>query len=613
MKINTLKRTFELIAVAGAIIGTSLLAGCKKTDGPVDPLSGRSFVVYGKIFTADPSESIVDAFVVKDGKFVYVGSKSGAAEYVTSGMSVIDYTGKGLVIPGCTEGHGHFIGIDGIARMLPGYLSSYADLIGKVIPEKMKAAPGPFLSFGWPTEELQKLSDRDYAMEIEAVSAGFPVVLFDGSGHNAVCNRTALKKAGLINDQGEKIKDIRGGEVIAVLDKNGNPTDIASGYVTDEVVFYVTETAIGALLDDEGYRQACLNAVKELNKRGFTSYLDAYINALDDAQSYKYLAELDRRGELTANVMGYYTIRSYDWGLPKGGPIPGTVTDKLKKVGSFAQDYTKGHIIANGVKLFSDGVVETYTGWISGEYTVEGLPEDKKHGNIIWEQEELDAIVSAANAKGFPVHTHTFGDMACNAVINAYSSSPSAKSLAVRNSLAHVRNISKDDITRCAANNIGIASNLIWHMGDPLLYRMYFLSIMPEEIYENGYPMKSLLNAGIVVSSSTDAPCGESVIGTVPNIIGASVNGLSPDYLDVDPLNPDELLTVREVLKCLTVGGASSLGLEKERGSIEVGKYADFVVLDKDVLELEAQDKCKDIFQVNVEGTWFEGRQVYRK
>lgn len=608
---KTIKKAFELIAVACVIIGAGLLAGCKKSIEPEKPLTGRNVAVYGKIFTADKTESIAEAFVVKDGKFVYVGSKAGAAEHITSDMQVVDYTGHGLVIPGCTEGHGHFIGIDGIARMLPGYLSSYADLIGNIIPGKMQAEPGTFLSFGWPTADLEKLSARDYAMEIEAVSEGYPVVLIDGSGHNAVCNRAALKKAGLINDQGEKVKDVRGGEVITILDGNGNPTNTASGYITDEVVSYVIEKAIGMLLDDEGYRQACLNAVTELNKRGFTSYLDAYINALDDAVSYKYLAELDGRGELTANVMGYYTIRSYDWGLPKGGPIPDAVTNKLNKVGYLAQYYTKGHVVANGVKLFSDGVVETYTGWISGEYTVEGLPEDKKHGNIIWEQEELDAVVAAANAKGFPVHTHTFGDMACNAVINAYSASPSAMNLTVRNSLAHVRNISGADIARCAANNIGIASNLIWHMGDPLPYQMYFLSIMPAEIYESGYPMKSLMDAGIVVSSSTDAPCGESVIGTVPNIIGASVNGLSPEYLGVDPLNPTELLTVAQVLKCLTINGAASLGLEKERGSIEVGKYADFVVLDKDVLELEAQDQCKEIFQANVSSTWFEGRKVY--
>ncbi|MCQ2117874.1 MAG: amidohydrolase family protein [Bacteroidales bacterium] len=83
--------------------------------------------------------------------------------------------------------------------------------------------------------------------------------------------------------------------------------------------------------------------------------------------------------------------------------------------------------------------------------------------------------------------------------------------------------------------------------------------------------------------------------------------------MDAAPLGPDDLLTVSEALKCLTINGAASLGLEKERGSIEVGKYADFVVLDKDVLEMEAQGKQKEIFKVNVANTWFEGNQVYPK
>ena len=103
------------------------------------------------------------------------------------------------------------------------------------------------------------------------------------------------------------------------------------------------------------------------------------------------------------------------------------------------------------------------------------------------------------------------------------------------------------------------------------------------------------------------------VPGTVPNIIGVTVTGLFPTYLDAAPLGPDDLLTVSEALKCLTINGAASLGLEKERGSIEVGKYADFVVLDKDVLEMEAQGKQKEIFKVNVANTWFEGNQVYPK
>ena len=606
---NTFNKTIGLIAVVSITIVSGLFAGCQKSDGPEDPLSGRNLVVYGNIFTADQSESIVEAFVVKDGKFVYVGSKEGAAEYITPDMKVIDYEGKGLVIPGCTEGHGHFIGIDGIARKLPGFRASYEDLVKTYIPQKMQTNPGDFLSFGWPTQGVVKYGTRDYAMEIEKVSDGHPVVILDGGGHNALCNRTALNKAGLIDDSGHKLKDIRGGDIVTIQGSD----NIASGYITDEVVPYVIENSIETVLDDAGYLEACKDAVKELNARGFTSYLDAYINCFDDAVPYKFLARMDKDGELTVNVMGYYTIRSYDWGLPKGGKMPKRVTDKLALVNSLSNQYTKGHIQANGVKLFADGVVETYTGWISQEYTVEGLPEDKKHGNIIWEQEELGAIVAAANAKGMPVHTHTFGDLACKALITAYGASPSASSLKIRNSLAHVRNISAEDIARCSQNNIGIASNLIWHAGDPQEYRDYFYSIMPPEVYESGYPMKKLLDAGILVSSSTDAPCGETIPGTVPNIIGVTVTGLFPTFLDAAPLGPDDLLTVSEALKCLTINGAASLGLEKERGSIEVGKYADFVVLDKDVLELEAQNKRNDIFQVNVASTWFEGKMVYSK
>ena len=606
---NTVKKTFELIAVACVIIGSGLIAGCQKSGGPENPLSGRNLAVYGKIFTADPSESIVEAFVVKDGKFVYVGSKEGAAKYVTSDMQIVDYTGKGLVIPGCTEGHGHFIGIDGIARNLPGFRASYKDLVQTIIPQKMKTNPGSFLSFGWATQDVNKFSTQNYAMEIEEVSAGYPVIILDGGGHNAICNRTALKKAGLIDDGGHKLKDIRGGEVITIQGSD----NIASGYLTDEAVPFVIENALGTILDDAGYKKACEDAVRELNARGFTSYLDAYINIFDDGSAYKYLAQMDKDGDLTVNVMGYYTIRSYDWGLPKSGSMPQRVADKLTIINALSDQYTKGHVQANGVKLFADGVVENYTGWISQEYTVEGLPEDKKHGNIIWEQNELNAIVAAANAKGMPVHTHTFGDLACNALITAYSASPSASSLKIRNSLAHVRNISAEDIARCSRNNIGIASNLIWHAGDPQLYRDYFYSIMPPEVYESGYPMKKLLDAGILVSSSTDAPCGETIPGTVPNIIGVTVTGLFPTYLDAAPLGPDDLLTVSQALKCLTINGAASLGLEKERGSIEVGKYADFVVLDKNVLEMEAQGKQKEIFKVNVANTWFEGKQVYPK
>ena len=606
-----MKRHFLNFA-ALAILFTFAACSDKDNDMPIPDSQAADMVVYGKIYTADNTESMAEALAVKDGKFVCVGTKADVAKYIKEGETqVVDYTGKGLIIPGCTEGHGHFVGIDGVARMMPGYKEPYSKLVGSIISDKMKTNPGPFLSFGWSNLDVQKVSTNNYAMEIEAVSDGNPVVLMDEGGHNALCNRTALKKAGLINDQGEIIKQVRGGDVVAIQNSDGTASNIASGYVTDEVVFWVLEHAMDKLLSDEEYMDACKLGVAELNKRGFTSYLDALINSFDDGKAYKYLNELDENNELTVNVAGYYAIRSYYWGKPEGGSIPETVTKHINYVSELNNLYTKGHVQANGIKLFADGVTEAGTGWISGEYKTSGLAEDKKHGNIIWKQEELNSIVAAANTKGLSVQTHAFGDKACESVIDAYISSPTANQLKARNSLTHVRNISDADIARCAKNNIGIAANLIWHFGGNEMYLNYYLNLMPDNIYWSGYPMKSLLAAGVPVSSSTDAPAGEDIPGTVVNIIGVSVTGQAPVQLDVPPFNTKELLTVSEAIKALAIGGASSLGIEKDHGSIEVGKYADFVMLDQDLFELEKQNKQQDIFKTNVESTWFEGRKVY--
>lgn len=597
------------------ICAAILATGCSD-DNAVTPEvveNPADMVVYGKIFTADNAESMAEAFAVKDGKFIFVGSKADAQQYITHDTQVVDHTGKGLIIPGCTEGHGHFVGLDGVARMLPGYKEPYSKLVGSIISDKMKTNPGPFLSFGWAHLDVPEFSTNNYAMEIEAVSQGYPVLMMDEGGHSALCNRTALKKAGLINDQGEIIQQVRGGRVIAIQNPDGTPSNIASGYLSDEAVLYVIEHTMDKLLSDEEYMDACKLGVTELNKRGFTSYLDAMINALDDGKMYKYLNELDEINELTVNIAGYYAIRSYYWGKPEGGSIPESVTKHIDHVCDLNKQYTKGHVQANGIKLFADGVTDSGTGWISGEYKTPGLPEDKKHGNIIWKQEEMNSIVAAVNAKGLSVQTHAFGDKACESVIDAYISSPAANQLKVRNSLTHVRNISDADIARCAKNNIGIAANLIWHLGSNDQLRDYYLNLMPDDIYWSGYPMKSLLAAGVPVSSSTDAPCGEDLLGTVVNIIGVCVTGQVLVQLEVPPFNAKELLSVSEAIKVLTIGGASSLGIENDHGSIEVGKYADFVMLDQDLFELEKQNKQLDIFKTNIESTWFEGWQVYPK
>lgn len=223
-------------------------------------------------------------------------------------------------------------------------------------------------------------------------------------------------------------------------------------------------------------------------------------------------------------------------------------------------------------------------------------------------------MVCYANSKGIPVHTHTFGDAACRAVIDAYIYGEENSGKKVHNSLAHVRNITDSDIERCSAHNIGIAENMIWHSSDitedeydATMEQIH--TMFPEGIYENGYPMKSLIDKGVIVTSSTDAPCAEELEGNIMNIIEVSVTGISPESNGI-PFNTKELLSVREVLDILTIDGARQLEIDDKCGSVKIGKNADFVILDKDFLDFKGEELRK-IHNTKIKSVYFEGNEVY--
>ena len=132
-------------------------------------------VVYGKIFTSD-NDRVVEAFAVKDGKFVYVGDKEGVVAFIKEGITETVSYPEGLVIPGCTEGHGHFIGVEGVATMLPGFKASYEELVKIVISQKMKSNPGPFVSFGWATQDVSKDNKTDYAGTLDKIATEYPII-----------------------------------------------------------------------------------------------------------------------------------------------------------------------------------------------------------------------------------------------------------------------------------------------------------------------------------------------------------------------------------------------------------------------------------------------------
>ena len=169
-------------------------------------------VVLGTIYTAEEkNDSLAQAFAVKDGKYIYVGDTEGVKKFIEEGKTkIIDKTSEGLIIPGCTEGHGHYFDGTGLNTQLPGSGCSYIELLEIIKENVAKEGIKQFVSFGWDSYELieKRNNGFNFAEEIENVAPGIPVVLVDNSGHGAVCNTTALQKAEILNSP-----EVRGGKV----------------------------------------------------------------------------------------------------------------------------------------------------------------------------------------------------------------------------------------------------------------------------------------------------------------------------------------------------------------------------------------------------------------
>ena len=196
------------ITVMSVIISMVMLSGCNSKPK-------ADLVVYGKIYTAE-SNQIVEAFAVKDGKYIYVGDKAGAEAFVENGKTeVVDYTGKGLVMPGCGNGHAHYA--SGFAISTIGTLVSPGNDVDKFLKEILPAAvkkaresgATAIFGFGWNNVAFQK--NMPTRQQLDAVCSDIPIYFADDEAHKGLANSILLVKAGIMKEDGTPLKrDVRG-------------------------------------------------------------------------------------------------------------------------------------------------------------------------------------------------------------------------------------------------------------------------------------------------------------------------------------------------------------------------------------------------------------------
>jgi predicted amidohydrolase YtcJ len=572
------KKFLSYITVMCVVISIGMLVGCKSNDS-------ADLVVYGKIFTSEGGQ-IVEAFAVKDGKYVYVGDKAGAEAYIEEGKTeVVDYTGKGLVMPGCGNAHAHYS--LGYAIQSAGTVMDRADGVDKFIKEIVPAAvkkakdnkANVVFGSGWDMMKFPK--DLCYRKLLDEVCSDIPIYFADEEGHKGLANTILLKKAGLIKEDGSAGKtEVRGGEV--VLDADGIPT----GYVKEQAGTYVRSFLDNEYLFSVDVAKANMAGIQEqLLSEGYTMYQDGYSSYFFNDNFYKAAQQMDQAGDM-------HFVLGTAWELDSWMDV-----DKTLEKAAATKKYETAHIKTNWLKMFMDGTVESGTGFIDPVYP------DGHQGIPNWSEEELTEITRKANEKGITMHVHVMGNKGVTRIVNAYVKAGKKE---MRNTLVHVYGVSEPDYQRMADNNIYVTSGMLWHHCDSVLQKE-LLPILPEGMNHKGYPMKSFFDHGINLSSHSDFPALCGAPDDPFSVMEIVVTGVY--YTEqAKPWWPEECITHEQALTALTINVARQMFLENERGSIKTGKYADFLLVTKDVLTCPVTE----IHEAKPAATYFEGKQVFK-
>lgn len=502
---------------------------------------------------------------IKNGKFIETSNVSLAEKY--SNSIVIDGNGKTL-LPGLIDAHGHVMGL--------GFQQLNVDLMGISSLEatldtlKSYAEANPDLEWiqgrGW-NQTLWEENEFPTAADIDKVISDRPVWLSRVDGHAGWGNTMALQMAGVSKDT----PDPQGGKIIR--DGSGKATgvfiDAAQGFV---------ESEIPAPTEKE-QKLALEKAYDQMAKMGITSVHDAGVGV----KAWELYKEFADQGKAKTRIYGMIS--------GSGGTF-----DELSKNGPI-KSYANDMLALRSVKLYSDGALGS-----RGAAMLQPYSDDPGNvGLLFMEQEEMDASVSKVVGKGFQANIHAIGDAGNRQVLDALEKAQNEHGdQGLRNRVEHAQIVSLTDIPRFKELDI-IASMQPTHATSDK--NMAEDRVGPQRI-KGGYAWKTFLEQGTVVAAGSDFPVEHSnpFFGLYSAVTRMDHSG-NPE----GGWYPNESLTRQEALRAFTIDAAYAAHQEDVLGSVEAGKWADFILLDENYFEIPASE----IWKIKVHETWVAGKKVY--
>ncbi|HEY8171012.1 MAG TPA: amidohydrolase [Candidatus Limnocylindria bacterium] len=516
-----------------------------------------------------------DAVAVRGGRIVEVGSTADVRRLISRRTRVIDLDGE-TIVPGFQDAHIH--PIDGGLLSWScdlhdlGHASAYLDAVAAFAnahPDREWVAGA-----GWSLPAFRG-GEPDRRL-LDAIVPDRPVFLYSEDGHVAWANSRALAAAGV----NRATPDPADGRI--VRDAEGEPTgtlhDGAMGLV-DRLLPKLTHSDLLA-----GLRVA----QGQLHALGITAWQDASVEA-DALAVYREAAEA---GWLTARVVAAHRWRR------EGG---------LEQIDSFErlrEEAVVGRLRADSVKLVLDGILESRTAYMTSPYVDEDGSLGTEAGAPFIDADLLLEAVVELDRRGFQAHFHAIGDGAIRLALDAVEGAVEANGATDRrHHIAHVEVVHPADVARFGG--LGVVANIqpFWASDDDQMQMLRIPLLGPDRVRWQ-YPFASLLRTGATLAGGSDWTV------STPNPlleIEVAVTRIAPDTREVAPFIPEERLTLDEALRAFTIGSAYVNHLDATTGTIEVGKLADLVVLNRDLRDPDAGP----IGEATVRQTFVEGQEVF--
>ena len=535
----------------------------------------------GRIYTLDPDRPWAEAVAIADGRYLFVGDAASAKAWVGEGTRQIDLGGA-MAMPGINDVHSH--PWQGGVKTL--YFCNFAfdaspDEIAATLRGCLRANPdAEWIEGGqWTSDFFRNHDIPSPRAWLDAISPDVAIFLHDDATHNGWVNSAALVLGGIDRDT----PDPEGGKIVrdAAGEPNGLLYEAAKRLVTDN------KPAITIAR----YRAAIAEAVRQANSFGLTGVNEARVQApmLD---AYR---QLDEAGELSVHVTANQQTPRYYRDTP---------LDVAEHV-ALRDRYQLPHVNVRYVKIFLDGVpTASRTALMLADYLTDDDHPEATKGFLLVDAEILKQDLIALDRAGFTVKLHTAGDGAVRVALDAIEAARKANGRSgLRHQLAHAGFIDPADLPRFAGlNATADLSPYIW-------YPSPIIDSIVGAIGERGrryFPVRDLLAGGADVVIGSDWP--SAAVNLSPwGAIEALVTRRNPVTDAQQTLWPEQAVTLEQALHIATLAGARGLAIEQLSGSIEVGKSADFIVLDRNLFEIPVAQ----ISDTRVEQTWFEGRLVY--